>query len=139
MKKILFLLLLSFSSNAFAQGKIIIIVNESSSISYLTRTQIQELFFKTVREWQDGSAVRFFDRVDSPERNIFLKYYLRRTQRQVDRYWIAQKLRSGASAPTQLTSDSMTASLVARFPGGIGYVSETFRGAKGVKLIEVGD
>lgn len=133
------LLVLIYSNQSFAQQKITFIVNAASPIDRLNKTQVQELFLKTVREWKDGTPVRFFDRVDGEERNFFLRNYLRKSQRQIDQYWIGQKLYSGDSAPTQLPSDKMVVSMVARFPGGIGYVSGKFSGAPGVRVIEVGE
>ena len=139
MKTILIVLVISSTSFSLkAAEHIKIIVNANNSIQTITTSQIQDFFLKRARTWPDGTPVRFFDRSDdSPERKIFLQNYLKRTARQVEQHWIGQKLYSGDSSPSQVTSDSLMVSLVSRFPGGIGYVSAYFSAGKGVKIIEV--
>lgn len=138
MKQILFIFSILIISLPACAQKIKVIVNANNPIERMTKDQLQDYFFKRARHWPDGTPVRFFDRVDnSQERVIFLSDFIKRTPRQVERHWIGQKLYSGDSSPTQVTSDSMIVSLVSRFPGGIGYVSENFQGVGGVKVIEV--
>lgn len=138
MKTTLAFFSLLVSMSAFAQGGIKFIVNANNPASSITQTQLQDFFLKRARTWPNGEAIRFFDRVDdSSVRNIFLKTYMKRTARQLEQYWIGQKLYSGDSAPTQLSSDAQVGTLVSRFPGGIGYVSSEFTGPGGVKTIQV--
>lgn len=139
MKALFIAILISFSTTVFAQ-KIVIVTNSMNSANRITLDQIQDYFFKRNRLWPDGKPVRFFDRTDnSTERNIFLKDYVKKTARQVDQFWIAQKFNTGDSSPIQVSSDSMTLNLVSRFPGGIGYVSETTVLPKNVKQLEISD
>lgn len=139
MKAMFLTILILFSTSIFAQ-KIIIVTNAMNSANQITRDQIQDYFFKRNRLWPDGKPVRFFDRTDnSLERNIFLRDYIKRTARQVDQFWIAQKFNTGDSAPIQISSDSMTLNLVSRFPGGIGYVSESAVLPKTVKQLNISD
>ena len=139
MKTLLILLTFFLSLNAFAQKGLIIIVNANNPVQKLTTFQISEMFLKKSRNWQDGNPIRFFDRNDdTPERKAFLTYIMKRTARDLDQYWIGQKLYTGNSAPVQLASDSMTISLVSRFPGAISYISpDSFIENKGIKKIEI--
>lgn len=139
MKTCLILLLLFISSAASAQRSIVFIVNASNPSSQLTTFQISDMFLKKSRTWADGAAVRFFDRADNSEiRKSFLKTILRRTAREIDQYWIGQKLYTGNSAPAQIASDSMTIAMVSRFPGAIGYIdAENFQEAAGIKKVEI--
>lgn len=138
MRKILVLLILfAFCNGAWAQ-RITFIVNKANPQASITRHQLSDYFFKRNRNWPNSSPVRFFDRTeDSAVRSKFLKEYLERTSRQVEQFWIGQKLYSGDSAPTQLSSDSMVVNLVARFPGGIGYVSDDMTIPESVKIIKI--
>ncbi|HXH32393.1 MAG TPA: hypothetical protein VNJ01_16450 [Bacteriovoracaceae bacterium] len=137
MKTLLFVLMLLISELALAQ-KILVIVNASNPLNSISSQQLQDFYFKRAKQWPDGSALRFFDRSEgSEERKEFLSSLLHRSTRQVDHFWIGQKLYSGASAPSQVNSDRMVTSLVARFPGGISYVSENFTQFKGVKVLTV--
>ncbi len=137
MKIFIFLLFCLQLSYALADD-LEIIVNEKNPVTEISPEQISDYFFKRNRSWPNGMPVRFFDhRDESDERKVFLSTVLRKTSREIELFWIGQKLYTGNSAPLQITSDTMTASLVARFPGAIGYVSSTFPGAPGVKKIAV--
>jgi ABC-type phosphate transport system substrate-binding protein len=125
-------------SPAHSAGGVSIIVNVANSVSNLTPDQIADYFMKKTRRWADGTPVRFFDhRDDSEVRNEFLDDVLGKTAREMDLYWIGQKLYSGSSAPTQVPSDSMMVALVSRFPGAIGYVSADYSPGVRVKKIEI--
>lgn len=138
MKLITVSLFIMLSMNMVWGETIKVITNVENPVGRITVDQLQDYFLKRARNWPDGTPVRFFDRSDSSsERRAFLDKYIKRSSRQVEQYWIGQKLYSGDSAPSQVSSDSIVVSLVSRFPGGIGYVSENFAGAKGVKIIEV--
>ena len=114
-------------------------MNAENPVQKLTPFQISEMYLKKTRNWSNGNPVRFFDRNDgTPERKLFLNYVLKRSSRDIDQYWIGQKLYTGNSAPVQLASDNMAISLVARFPGAISYISpESFQENKGIKKIEI--
>lgn len=115
-----------------------IIVNVENPLTEITTNEIADYYFKKKKQWPSGAGVRFFDRSDnSSVRKIFLRKYLKRSQREVETFWIGQKLYTGYSAPTQVSSDYITSALVAKFPGAIGYVSKDFSGGKSVKVLEV--
>ncbi len=122
-----------------AQEGVVIIVNAENPSDAIGTDELVDFYLKKKRQWPDGNSVRFIDRTDdSPERKVFLKRIVGKTGREVDLYWIGQKLYSGDSAPMQVSSDAMTATLVSRLNGAIGYVSSQFAGAKGVKKIDLG-
>jgi len=131
---ILFLVL-----TTLAQAKFVIIVHESNPLSSIHVDMLSDYFLKRNRSWPHGSHVRFFDRSDSSViRKEFLRKIIHKTPREVDQYWIGQKLYTGNSAPTQIETDDMTLALVSRFPGAIGYVSEeSLSGTKSVKKLEI--
>lgn len=86
----------------------------------------------------NGSAVRFIDRqANSEERKKFLRQVIRKSNSEVDIFWIGQKLYTGSSAPLQVNSDQMMTSVVASFSGAIGYVSDNFLISDKVKKVEV--
>ena len=138
MKVLLLLFGVLLTSHVMA-SEIIFIVNSKNPITELTQNEIAEIFLKKQRHWKDGSAIRFFDREsESKERIEFLNKYLKRTSRDIDQYWIGQKLNTGNSAPAQLASESLALALVARFSGAISYISsDRYKGVKGVKKIEI--
>ncbi len=138
MKNFLVILALTgLVSSAFAEG-ITIIVNEKNPVTSLSRAQISDFFMKRVKLWPDGIPLRFFDRTDgSDERRIFLKEIVKKSNRDTELYWIGQKLYSGHSAPSQVSSDLMTEIMVSKFPGAVGYVSREYETTRAVKKIPV--
>lgn len=130
----------SGASHASETDGLVIIVNQANSLNQIRLDQVVDYFLKKKRQWPDGTNVRFIDHKDeSPEREAFLNHWLKKTGRELDLYWIGQKLYTGDSAPMQVTSDSMMASVISRFKGAIGYVSSSFNFSRqvGVKSIEV--
>lgn len=125
-------------TGAMAAGNIVVIVNGKNPVTTLKISELEDFFMKRNRLWSNGDAVRFFDHRDENEnRKIFLKKFVKRTSREVELYWIGEKIYTGNIAPIQITSDSMMSSMVSRFPGGIGYVSSKYKLPKNVKSIEI--
>ena len=121
-----------------ASSDIVIIVNEKNNISSIKISELEDFFMKKTRHWPNGNNVRFFDHRDENEnRKIFLEKFVQKTSRELELYWIGEKIYTGNVAPIKITSDSMMSSMVSRFPGGIGYVSSKFKIPKAVKIIEI--
>ena len=122
---------------AFTKG-ILIIAHPDCPVSKLSHVQIRDYYLKRNRAWADNTSVRFFDRPETTEvRKIFLENFLHRTSRQVDRFWIEQKFKSGDSAPSSVANDVILLDLISRFPGSISYISDEVPMTKKVKIIEV--
>lgn len=139
MKTLIILLTVLSVFSAHAQN-VVVIANSANPMSEISKDQLQDFFFKRVRNWPDGKPVRFFDRQDNSSlRNNFLRDYINRSSRQIEQFWIGQKFNTGDSAPTQISSDSLMTNLVSRFPGGIGYVQEGTQLPKEVKVLTVTD
>lgn len=132
-------MVLAFSSSlAFSAENVVLIVSQKNPLDSLTTKELQDYFMKKDRTWPNGNAVRFFDhRDDNKIRKVFLDKYIKKTSREVELYWIGEKIYTGHIAPIQITSDSMMVKMVSRFPGGIGYVSKKFPLPKTVKIITV--
>ncbi len=132
----LFGLLLFFS--AARAEELAMIVNSQNSINTISQTQVSDFFLKKAKQWPGGTTVRFFDRSDTSElRKSFIRSYIHKSSRDIELYWIGQKLYSGLSAPSQLSSDNMTEIMVSRFSGAIGYVSKEYEITRPVKKISV--
>jgi len=130
-------LLSLFILSASASAEIAIIVNAQNPVNGLTRSQVSDIFTKRTKNWPDGMPSKFFDRTDSEIRNDFLRTIIKKTPREMEIYWIGQKLYSGQSAPSQVSTNQMVEIMVSRFPGGIGYVSKDYEPTRAVKKIVV--
>ncbi len=133
-------LIVALPSMAFAvpADELIFIVHKANPLETIELKDLSDYFFKVKREWPDGTLVRFIDRKTSNERKIFLGKIIKKTEEEVGRFWIGQKLFTGDSAPVQSGSDLMSIQFVETFPGAIGYLSSTtVVTSKGVKIIKL--
>ena len=138
MKYTLLILLLMLLRPAQADEPIEFIVNSANPASELSSIDIVDYYLKKRRNWSNGNGVRFIDRLDdSSERSVFLKNFIKRSSRDVELYWIGQKIATGNSSPLQAPSDLAVEILVSRFPGAIGYVSGSFPTGSSVKKIKI--
>lgn len=120
------------------QAGIIFIVNINNPASEVTLNDIRDYYFKKKRQWSNGENVRFIDRnLESYLHDIFVKTILRRSNSDVELYWIGQKLYTGDSAPLRKTSDRGTVEFVATFNGGIGYISAPFIAENDLSALKV--
>lgn len=130
-------IILSMAAASAAQN-IVVIVNQKNALDSLTEKELQDYFMKKDRTWPNGDPVRFFDhRDENKTRKAFLDKYIKKTSREVELYWIGEKIYTGHIAPIQITSDSMMLKMVSRFPGGIGFVDKKGKLPKSVKIITV--
>lgn len=117
---------------------IVFIAHPDCQVTKLSRSQIRDMYFKKTRAWPDHTAMRFFDRPETSKvRQMFITDILNRSSRQVDRYWIEQKFKSGDSAPSSVDNDRILQDLISRFPGSISYLPDDVPLTKNVKTIEV--
>lgn len=137
-KKLILTITLLLSSITTASSNIVVIVNEKNPVSSIKKSELEDFFMKRTRNWPNGDVIRFFDhRDENINRKIFLESFVEKTSREIELYWIGEKIYSGNVAPIKITSDSMMTRMVSRFPGGIGYVSSKYKIPKTVKIIEI--
>ena len=133
-------MIMSFNIKNAMSADVTVIVNAKNPVSSISSTELNDYFIKKNRTWPDANAVRFFDHRDENEnRKLFLKKYIGKTSREIELYWIGEKIYTGNIAPIQVTSDSMMASMVSRFIGGLGYVSAKYKIPNTVKRITITD
>ncbi|MCC2678769.1 MAG: hypothetical protein K0R29_1345 [Pseudobdellovibrio sp.] len=123
-----------------AEGEdLVFIVNGNNPVTEVSANDIRDYYFKRKRQWPSGESVRFIDRsLTSNIHDIFVRRILRKSNSDVELFWIGQKLYTGDSAPLRETSDNSTIQFVSTFKGAIGYVStSTVIGEQNVKVIKV--
>ncbi|HUP58085.1 MAG TPA: hypothetical protein VM598_11575 [Bdellovibrionota bacterium] len=99
------------------------IVNKDNPVTSLSAHDVADFFLKKQTRWPDGTPVRFIDwKEGSPVRVTFLERIVGKSSREVELYWIGQKLYTGDSAPVKVTSDALVVRFVSRFKGAIGFV-----------------
>lgn len=106
--------------------EIVFIVNGDNPVNEVSANDIRDFYFKRKRRWPSGESVRFIDRaLTSNVHDIFVRRILRKSNSDVELFWIGQKLYTGDSAPLRETSDTSTIQFVSTFKGAIGYVSSS--------------
>ncbi len=141
MKQKIKLLSLTFalllSAGAAHSDEIVVIVNAANTTTQITDNELANFFLKRKREWSDGTAVRFIDRKEGATRREFLSEYIGKSARNIDLYWIGQKLYSGDAAPMQVDSNTSVVSLVSALRGAVSYVSAETPLNSSVKKLEI--
>lgn len=139
MRALIFVLAsLVVASPAPANEELVFIVHADNPTKQISADELADYFLKKRGQWPNGTPVRFIDRkAGTAERKQFLDSFVGKSPRDIELYWIGQKLYSGDSAPIQVGSDAMTISVVSSFKGAIGYVRGDLAGVKGVKKLEV--
>lgn len=133
-----FMVLLAFFGNNAKSADIDVIVHAKNPLTSISNEELNNFFTKKDRNWSNGDAIRFFDyRDEHTNRQLFLKKYIHKTSREIELYWIGEKIYTGNIAPIQVTSDSMMVAMVSRFKGGIGYVSAQYKLPDTVKRIQI--
>ena len=114
-----------------------IIVNNSNSITSLSKTEVSNFFLKKRIQWSNGTEVVPVDlNARSPVRETFSKDIHNKTTAQVRAFWQQSVFSGKATPPVEMDNDDKVIEFVKANPGAIGYVSATAN-VQGVKVITV--
>lgn len=104
----------------------IVVVNRQNAATSVSREFLADAFLKKASRWDGGETIRTVDqRADSSARNAFSSTVLKRTVRAVRNYWQQRIFSGGDLPPPELDSDDAVVGYVARYRGGVGYVSRS--------------
>jgi|HubBroStandDraft_2_1064218.scaffolds.fasta_scaffold349615_2 ABC-type phosphate transport system substrate-binding protein len=107
-------------------SEFIVVVNRQNAATSLSREFLADAFLKKASHWDGGETIRTVDqRADSSARNAFSSSVLKRTVRAVRNYWQQRIFSGGDLPPPELDSDDAVVGYVARYRGGVGYVSRS--------------
>jgi ABC-type phosphate transport system substrate-binding protein len=117
-----------FDAAARAQSsparEFVVIVNRQNTATSVSREFVADAFLKKASHWDDGQPIKPVDQsAASPVRRAFSTSVVKRTVGAVRSYW-QQRIFSGRDLPPpELDSDDAVIHYVAKYPGGVGYVS----------------
>lgn len=132
-----FLFLFATTGRAQNLEEIVFIVNTENPTEEISVADIRDYYYKIKKKWPNGESVRFIDRSAPGVRETFLKKFLRKSNSDIELFWIGQKLYTGNSAPLRELSDRAAIQFVASFKGALGYISaEAAETAKNVKILK---
>jgi ABC-type phosphate transport system substrate-binding protein len=114
-----------------------VIVNNSVTITSLSKKAASDLFLKKTTKWSDGAAVHPVDLVDtSSTRESLSKSVHGKTTAAVKSYWNQQIFSGRDVPPVEKKSDAEVLAFVRSTPGAIGYVSEA-ASTEGVRVVTI--
>jgi len=114
-----------------------IVVNNSVSVSSLSKKAASDLFLKKTTKWEGGAAVLPVDQLDSSStREGFSKSVHGKTAAAVKSYWNQQIFSGREVPPVEKKSDAEVLSFVRSTPGAIGYVSDS-ASTDGVRVVTI--
>jgi ABC-type phosphate transport system substrate-binding protein len=107
-------------------SEFVVVVNRQNAATSVTPEFLADAFLKKASRWDGGETIRSVDqRADSSARNAFSSSVLKRTVRAVRNYWQQRIFSGGDLPPPELDSDDAVVGYVARYRGGVGYVSRS--------------
>jgi hypothetical protein len=107
-------------------SEFVVVVNRQNAATSVSREFLADAFLKKASHWDGGETIRSVDqRADSSARNAFSSSVLKRTVRAVRNYWQQRIFSGGDLPPPELDSDDAVVGYVARYRGGVGYVSRS--------------
>lgn len=124
-RRIVWFGVLLLSSAMPVSAEMVVVVNAQTRVERLSREDVINIFMGRYRKFPDGSMARPFDiGTDSPERRIFYRKLLDKSQEEVNAYW-ARLVFSGRTAPPEeAESRDELLGEIARNPRAIGYVEK---------------
>ena len=136
MKKYIVLLIIVFAV-VTAQAQYKVIVNNSNTVSSLTKSEVSNYLLKKRTKWRSGTSIAPVDLSSkSSVRATFSKAVHRKTTAQVRAFWQQSVFSGKATPPREMKSDTEVVKFVKTNKGAIGYVSAGAN-TTGVKVISV--
>lgn len=136
-KQLLFIAILLLGTLKAEAQSFTIIVNESNSISSISKAEVSKLFLKKTSKWSDGTKV---DPVDlapgSSVRDEFSDQILGKSVNAIKSYWQQFVFAGKGTPPTEKKNDTEVIDYVKSNPGAIAYISSTTK-ATGVKILTI--
>nr|WP_321406371.1 substrate-binding domain-containing protein [uncultured Carboxylicivirga sp.] len=139
MKKIILLftfMLIVFTGETLAQSYKVI-VNNTNSISTISKKDISQIFLKKKTKWENGVAIVPVDlTINSTTRELFTTEVHNKKISAIRSYWQQAIFSGAATAPIEKGADKEVIEYVKNNAGAIGYISGS-SDASGVKVITI--
>jgi len=104
-----------------------VIVHPDVEVKQLSDVELESIFLTERRYWSGTRPIIPFNLAPrSEERALFDRVVLRMEPEAIARYWLDRRVRSGNPPPRQAPDPMTVGRLVAKLPGAIGYIPESF-------------
>ncbi len=132
--------LLAFGGSAAEAPGFVVIVNAGNPVSELPAAEVSKIFLKRLITWKaSGEKARPVDLAESsPVREAFSRQVHGKRAQDIEAHWQTMIFSGRDVPPPKKASEEEVIAYVARYPGGIGYVSATAVLGPGVKALRPG-
>ena len=113
-----------------------IVANENVSDTYLSKSNIKEIFLGKQTKWSDSTRVNFVVSNDTALHQNFLKSYIGRSPSQFQMHWRNMVFTGQGRSPISFKSDQAVLDFVSRTSGAVGYINGS-PGTANVKTITI--
>lgn len=118
----LVLLLSSVYFLAYADEKIVVVVNPQSGIDSLTKDEVVNIFMGRYRKLSSGAMAQPIDQMNSTEKAEFYKKLVGKNLAEINSYW-ARLVFSGKTTPPRMAKNTEELlDLMVTLPGAVAYM-----------------
>jgi hypothetical protein len=111
------------ASRAESRPVDLVVIVSAGNTQTPSAAALESIFLRKVVTWPSGERIIPLNATpDSERRQRFDRVALGMSPDEAARYWLDQRIRGGDSAPREVGDVVLTAKLVAKLPGTIGYV-----------------
>lgn len=115
-----------------------IIVNQSNPVKEMHLRDIRAYFLKEKVFWPTGDGVVPLELTPAaPERAIFLKKVINKSEVELEEYWILRKQTEAQYAPQQISSSKMMIKLVGSLKWAVGYIDRRYLDSEALKKVKI--
>ena len=113
-----------------------IVANENVADSYLSKSNLQEIFLGKRVKWSDNTRIHFVLSGNTAIHQTFLKSYVGRSVSQFHMHWRNMVFTGQGRTPKSLSSDQAVLDFVANTRGAVGYINGS-AGSADVKTVTI--
>lgn len=102
-----------------------VIVNPSNSLDSITPGQLERIYLRKSKHFNNGLPALPVDQKAGPVRTQFYQMVVNRNERQLKYYWSRMMFSGNARPPAKLVNDRAVVAFVAGNENAVGYISES--------------
>ena len=139
LKPLVIVTLLSYTANADANSKGILIASEDVKIEKLSKNEIERIFLGKTTIWEDGTRIQVgLSNSDDLATESFLKEFIGKNKRRFKKYWLKLVFAGYGIAPKFFKDDEKAIKYTKQQDGVITFISsKKLDNTDGLKIISI--
>lgn len=119
---IVLLAVITWYSYAYADEKIVVVINADSNIEQLTKEEVINIFLGRFRQFSAGTTAQPIDQMDQTKRALFYKKLVGKELADINSYWARLIFSGKTKPPRQANNVEDLIRLINTVPGAVGYM-----------------